>query len=183
MDPIEIYHKKIQSLTNCSYKPPKENIDMYYQEALKIYKDNCDYDKGNYPEPVIDTLIVLYKMTRQEKIFNLIYNSYRYLIKSIADKLYRKYNMDSDIFYDAYNEGANKFYKLILKYQLGQAPFCSYVKTNMYLWLADYYSRLHNKNEKEKRYCNTIGMGLRVLHRDAKCREYFGSPGNKSKRK
>jgi len=109
----------------------------------------------------VDSLILIYNLTKNEKIFNWILKVHRGLLIKITRFTYNKYK--TFLYKEDYNEMLSmvmgEFYRRILFYEIPpRAPFSKYVKLYIRRWLNSYTKLIVKKNNRFVLECDKEEM-------------------------
>jgi hypothetical protein len=124
----------------------KELIDYYYGQVtahFRIY--------GKTSETQIDSLILIYKLTKNDRIFSLIFQLHKKLLIGISYKTYNKYKtyLYEEDLYDLQSMMFNEFYRRVMFYSIPpQAPFSKWVKMYITKWSNSYIKLTVKHNQK-----------------------------------
>lgn len=121
-------------------------VDFYVRQARSYYMEN----KQTSPTHV-DTLILLYRLTENQKAFELLLDCHYFLLMKILRELYNKYR--GFLYEEDYNELRQKlyleFFRRVLFYKIPpEAPFSKYVKLYLKRWLNTYIKITVDKNKR-----------------------------------
>ncbi len=145
-------------------------------DALDYTKLLSDYYEkhGVTSEIQIDSLVLMYKLTHNDIIFDLIHECHKFLLRKIASTYYQKYkqyltNADYDDIYWMIVAEVNRrtYYYLIPP----EAPFSKYIKLYMKNWTNAYTKLMAKKNERyilgyTDDITNLIRNYNKVMHND-----------------
>ena len=117
-----------------------------YVNKVRVYWE----EHGQTTELQVDTLIVLFRLTEDNRIFVLLFDLHKKLLLSILNSKYKKYEAvllleDKN---DLFNMATLEFYRRIMFYKIPpEAPFPRYVKLWFKQWLNVYAKSQGNKNK------------------------------------
>jgi len=124
----------------------KKVVDTYIELVVSYYRVH-----NQTTEIHIDSLLVLYRFTGSDKLFNVIFDTHHGLLIKLTRTIcfkYGQYLYDED-----YNELLSmcygEFYRRTLYYSIPpQAPFSKYVKLYLKRWLNTYTKVIVKKNNR-----------------------------------
>lgn len=128
------------------------NGTAYCRMVKQYYKDH-----GQTTPVQIDTVLVVYLITREKQAFDLLFCTHESLLNKIVIDTFNKYK--SYLLDDDMNEMRSmiyeEFYRRVLFYRIPpDASFSGYVKFYLKKWLNVYTKIIVKKNQK------TVLMGL-----------------------
>jgi hypothetical protein len=110
------------------------------------------YDKYNHTtEQQIDTLLVLYYTTGDDRIYSYLFKLHEKLLIKLAKDSYHKYEsyLDEDDYEDVYLLVQGEFMRRIQFYKFPSiAPFPKYVKLYIKQWINSYTKLIVRRNVK-----------------------------------
>ena len=120
---------------------------QYYIRELKSY-----YKKYKQTSEIqIDTLIIIYRTTKDEEAFALLLKCHEFLLRKLVSNAYNIYKqyLYTEDYNELYAMALEEFVRRVLFYKIPpEAPFSKYIKLYMKKWLYAYaglMSKLNNK--------------------------------------
>ena len=128
----------------------QENMKIPANYYAGLVKKHYTENKSTSPTH-IDALVILYKLTREQKVFNLIFECHYFLLLKILREKYNKFRgflYDED--YDDLRQMlCGEFFRRILYYKLPpEAPFSKYIKLYLRRWINTYVKLQVDKNKR-----------------------------------
>ena len=121
-------------------------LDHYVQLLKQHYAEN------KCTSPIqIDSLVLLYRISRSQKVFSLLFECHKKLLHSIIrDRFnYYKGNLYNEDYYELQGIVYIEFYRRVLFYKIPpEAPFSKYIKLFLKKWTNTYTKLMVNKNKK-----------------------------------
>lgn len=130
----------------------KRSIDKYIDLVLSYYELN-----KVTTEVHIDTLVLLYKITGDDKVFNVLFKVHLGLLIKITKNIYQKYYkfLYYEDYYDMMAMVFGEFYRRTLYYKIPPiAPFSKYIKSYIMKWLNTYTKIIVKKNNRYVLECD-----------------------------
>lgn len=124
----------------------KRTSNLYAEYVISYYQE---YRLTT--EVHIDTLILLYRFTGNEVIFNILFELHYGLLLKITRMTFNRYR--SYLYSEDYNDMLamvfGEFYRRVLHYDIPpKAPFSKYVKLYIRRWLNTYTKIIVKKNNR-----------------------------------
>ncbi len=121
-------------------------IELYVRLIESFYAEN---HKSLVNQ--VDTLILLFKITYDQKVFELLLKCHKYLLSNILNGAFHRYK--KHLYKEDYEELQQmlygEFFRRILYYKFPpEAPFSSYIKMYLSKWLNTYIKIMCKKNNR-----------------------------------
>lgn len=135
---------------------------IYYVRMVDAY-----YEKtGRTTEVQIDTLVILYRITYSEIIFNRLFRFHYKLLNMLVYQKFRKFSilLSEEDLDDLISMSYGEFYRRVMYYTIPpEAPFSKYIKLYMRQWLNAYASLMADKNKRRSEFNEEICMYAEVI--------------------
>jgi hypothetical protein len=102
----------------------------------RFYKEN-----NQTTEVHVDSLVLLYKLTRSDRVFDILFKCHRILLKTIAHKTYNNYrrHLIADDADELESMIYGEFFRRVMYYKIPpEAPFSGWVKSYLTKWANSY---------------------------------------------
>ena len=119
---------------------------LRYEKKLRQYW----LDNNVTTELQVDTLIILYRVTNNNRLFELLLDLHTNMLSMLIDKFYKKYEsvLIPEDKHDMRNMVYAEFYRRVMHYDIPpRAPFPKYIKLWFKKWLNVYTKNMGNKNK------------------------------------
>lgn len=126
------------------------NFSKYVEAVNYYYKIN-----GCTSEVQIDTLVLIYRQSRHNGSFNMLFNCHKKLLNSICFDRYIKYrrHLHSDDLDEIQSMVYGEFYRRVMAYKIPpEAPFSKYIKLYLKKWSNAYIKLMVKKRDRFIQY-------------------------------
>ena len=138
----------------------KINTDNYIKLVNCFYNDN-----GFTTEIQINTLVLLYRITTEDKIFAILFKTHLALLNKISQEIFNKYKQhlyDEDL-NDIKSMVYEEFIRRVYFYKIPPvAPFSKYIKLYLQKWCNTYVKIMVKKNQRCTLQCDILKEELDV---------------------
>lgn len=128
--------------------------DVFDYSNIKIILNAIkkDFEKGGRTTNIqVDVLVVLFRVTGQDRVFDLLFILHHRLLLSIVNSRYLKYktNLYEEDFNDMLGMISEEFVRRVRFYKIpSETPFSGYCKDYLKKWLNRYTQLMVDKNVK-----------------------------------
>lgn len=130
-----------------------ENVNDYLKLVWSYFNK---YNESSVIQ--VDSLLLLYKMTHDERTFALIFKVHKIMMNYIVKKKFFQYksNLFPDDLIDLQCMAYEEFYRRVLFYETPpRSPFSKYVKDYLTQWVNAYIKLMCKKNSKIVLNCDS----------------------------
>lgn len=126
----------------------ESDIDVQYYVDMV----NGFYDQNRKTTEIhIDSIVLMYRITLDERLFDLLFEFHRYLLQGIIAGRYNKYRRH--LLNDDINEIRSlvygEFFQCVFKYKIPpEAPFSKYIKLYLLKWSNVYTKRMARRRSQ-----------------------------------
>lgn len=131
------------------------NTDSEFEFMYYIRMTDAYYEEyGRMTEIQIDTLVILYRITHNEMVFNRIFQFHYKLLNILVYQKFRKFKkrLNEEDLNDLTCMAYGEFYRRVMYYAIPQiAPFSKYIKLYLRQWLNEYAGAMADRNKRRSK--------------------------------